>query len=72
MGPDQSEERLLAIAYNALWQLFENDPVGEPAHFKMTRLDLHRSLEVDGDLLVPSSAESEALVPERPELRLVP
>jgi hypothetical protein len=69
-GEDTERERLATIAYHALWQLFEDDPAGEPEHFKRTRLDLHHQLDGDGDLHLESIGANEGVVP-RPELRLV-
>jgi hypothetical protein len=67
----RAEDRLRVIAYHALWELFETDPVSEPAHFRKTRLDLHRELGLDDDLSERSSAANAPLV-RTPELRVVP
>lgn len=55
----ERRERLIAIAYFALWELRDLDPAGELPHFRRTRLDLHRQIDGDGDPLeeqVPRSA----------------
>jgi len=68
---DLERDRSKVIAYHALWQLFEEDPQAEPAHFRRTRLDLHRWIDGDGQPL-RSIAVSEDAVPAVQRLRLIP
>lgn len=46
---------LRTIAYHALWELRDLNPAAEPAHFRRTRLDLHRELEDVGPGLAASA-----------------
>jgi len=71
MAGSETSDRARVIAYHALWELFESDPSAEPAHFRKTRLDLHRSFGLDDDLSERSSAASAPLA-RTPELRVVP
>lgn len=50
-----TRESLTAIAYHALWELRDLDPMGEPSYVKRTRLDLHQQL--DGRIEAEAPAE---------------
>lgn len=54
----KQRDRVNAIAYFALWALYELSPEHEREHFKQTRLDLHRHLQSPDDLQPHAPAEA--------------
>lgn len=50
------------IAYQALWELRDMDPEGEPAPFRVTRLKLHQLIHDGGDSTAPAP-------PQKPVVR---
>lgn len=47
IGRQGTATTLRIVAYHALWDLYEQDPLGEPPYFRRTRLDLHDCLSED-------------------------